>query len=96
MRHQFTVQVQIRNAKSYHINSFDYLDVALNFLEEYIKKDKHYRRPYYVYNEFYNNVFPEEMAVSRYKVLVREVGEWYDFHNLSNFIEKDIDKEILM
>ena len=96
MQYQYTIQVQRKNARSFHINTYDYLDVALIQLEDYIKQDKHYKRAYYVYNDFFVNKYPEETAVSRYKLLVRQVGNWCDFHNLNNYIENSIDNEILM
>ena len=96
MQYQYTIQVQRKNAKSFHINTYDHLDVALIQLEDYIKQDKHYRRTYYVYNDFFVNIYPEDTASSRYKVLVRQVGSWCDFHNLDNFFGKPIDNEILM
>lgn len=94
MTYQYTIEIKNDNATSYLISYYDYLDVVLIRLEELIKKDRHYKRPYYVYNEFYNNVFPENIAVSKYKILVREVSDWYNFNNLNNFINKDIDNNI--
>ena len=37
MEYQYTIQVQLRDAKSNHINTYDNLDVALNHLDSYIK-----------------------------------------------------------
>ena len=73
MTYQYTIEIKNDNATSYLISYYDYLDVVLIRLEELIKKDRHYKRPYYVYNEFYNNVFPENIAVSKYKILVRRI-----------------------
>ncbi len=96
MQYQYTIQVQRKNAKSFHINTYDYLDVALIQLNEYIKQDKHYRRTYYVCNDFYDNKYSEDEASSRYKLLVRQVGRWCDFHNLNNYINNNVDNEILL
>ena len=67
--------------------TFDYFDVALISLNNYIKDDKHYRRSYFVNNSFYNNVY-DCNAQNKYELLCREVGEWEHFENfnkLKNF-----------
>ena len=50
--YQYTIQVQYKNGCPFHINTYDYFDVALIYLNNYIKDDKHYRRSYYVNNSF--------------------------------------------
>lgn len=96
MTYQYTIQVKRKNGKDYHINVYDYLDTALISLDNYIKQDKHYNRPYYVFNDFYKNVYSEDVATSFYKLLVRPVGDWCSFHNLGHFIEKDVDSDYLI
>lgn len=96
MEYQYTIQVQLRDAKSYHINTYDNLDVALNHLDSYIKKDNQYKRTYYVFNDFFDNKFTPEVATSKYQLLYREVGDWNKFHNLQDFIKNSLDKEYLL
>ena len=96
MKYQYTIQIQFKNGAPYYTGVYDYLDEVLLFLNEKIKIDKHYKRVYYVYNEFFNNEFKEDMAVSKYKILIRQVGRWNDFHNFSNYINESVDNEILM
>ena len=82
--YQYTIQVQYKNGCPFHINTYDYFDVALIYLNNYIKDDKHYRRSYYVNNSFYNNVYDNSVQ-NKYELFRREVGEGEHFENF-NFI----------
>ena len=74
--YQYTILVQHKNGCPFHINTFDYFDVALISLNNYIKDkdDKHYRRSFYVNNSFYNNVYDNSVQ-NKYELFCRE-GKW--------------------
>lgn len=83
--YQYTIKKQIKNGLPFNVATFDYLDICLIHLNDCIKKDKHYKRPFYVYNSFFKNEFPEEFAKCKYTVLMRKVGDWEDFKDNSYF-----------
>lgn len=85
--YQYTILVQFKNGCPFHINTYDYFDVALIQLNSYIKTDKRYRRSYYVNNDFFKNDY-DCNAQNKYELLCRDVGEWKHFDNfekLQNF-----------
>lgn len=82
---QYSILCQFNDGRPFYTNVYDYLDVCFIALNDFIKKDKHYKRPYYVYNSFFKNEFSEEFAKSKYKILIRDVGEWYDYTNFDFF-----------
>ena len=85
--YQYTILKKKKNGCPFHINTYDYFDVALISLNNYIKDDKHYRRSFYVNNSFFDNVY-DNSAQNKYELLCREVGEWEhfeDFNKLKNF-----------
>lgn len=51
--YQYTIQIQQKNAVPFCVNTYDYLDVTLNRLQELINKDKHYNRTFFVNNDFF-------------------------------------------
>ncbi len=86
MSFQYTLQIQIKNGSPYIIGSFDSFDILLSILQEKINKDKHYRRPFYVYNNFFNNVYDESIAISKYKVFIRSCSDWEEYKDLNYFL----------
>lgn len=85
--YQYTIQIQQKNAVPFCVNTYDYLDVTLNRLQELINKDKHYNRTFFVNNDFFKNENSFSFAQNKYEILCREVGEWRHFNNIDFFIK---------
>ena len=87
MKYQYTIERKIKNSHWYHVNVYNAIDDVMRHLYEDIKVDKRYKRIYYVYNDFFKNVYPEDVSNIKYRILCRTVGEWEEFKSISNFFE---------
>lgn len=86
MKYQYTIEKKIKNAPWYHLHVCNSIDDVIRDLYDNIKDDKRYKRIYYVYNDFFKNVYPEDVSNKKYRILCRPVGDWSVFeNNLNNF-----------
>ena len=57
MTFQYTIERKIKNAPWFILHTCNSLDDVLRDLDQLIKSDIRYKRIYFVYNDFYKNVY---------------------------------------
>ena len=87
MKYKYTLEQKIKNAPWFYVNTFNSLDDVIRHLDYAIKSDIRYKRIYFVYNDFFNNVYPEDISNKKYRILCRSVGEWEEFKGFLNFFK---------
>ena len=81
MKYQYTIEKQIKNGAWFHLSARNSIDDVMRDLYSEIKQDKRYNRIYYVYNDFFQNIYPENISNKKYRILCRVVGDWNIFKN---------------
>ena len=87
MNFQYTIERKIKNAPWFILHTCNSLDDVLRDLDQLIKSDIRYKRIYFVYNDFYKNIYPEDVSINKYRILCRSVGEWEEFKDILNFFK---------
>ena len=70
----------------YSLNNYKSFNEALNALENMIILEQKRNRPYYVFNDFYNNEYPASVSGKIFCIKERTVSEWqkYSYDNILN------------
>ena len=89
---EYVIYIRCGSGSPYFTNTFDSFDKALDRLHSIISLEEERNRPYYVDNDFFNNIYHQSEKFKYLCIKEREVEEWQKFskNNFSNHNKKII------
>lgn len=73
---EYTIFITCRGGQTYNINSYNNIIDAKQDLYSMIDLEKRRNRPYYVFNDFYENEYPASLNCKIFCLKERKVTDW--------------------
>lgn len=86
---EYTIFITCKGGKPYSLLTYNNLFEAKQKLYEMIDLEKERRRPYYVFNDFYENEYPASLNCKIFCLKEREITDW------ENYSEKEKQEDKL-
>lgn len=81
---EYTIFITCRGGIPYCLCTFKSFAEALSSLENMINLERERNRPYYVFNDFFENEYPASINGKTYCIKERTVTEWQKYSHYGN------------
>lgn len=82
---EYSIFITCKGGHSYNLTNYNSFNDALNALKIMISLEQERNRPYYVFNDFYDNEYPASVSSKIFCIKERTVSNWekYSYNNIS-------------
>lgn len=92
---EYTIFITCNGGKTYNIHVYNDIFEAKNDLYNMVELEKKRHRPYYVYNDFYDNEYPGSLNCKIFCLKERIVSDWEKYSENNNSNNKIIKNNII-
>lgn len=82
---EYTITITCNGGMPYNLCIFKSFNEAMQSLNNMISLEKERHRPYYVFNDFYENEYPASLNCKIFCLKVRNVSDWEKYLDNSSF-----------
>lgn len=82
---EYAIFITCKGGCPYSLNNYNSFNDALNALNNMILLEQERNRPYYVFNDFYDNEYPASVSGKIFCIKERTVSNWEKYSHNNTF-----------